>query len=177
MAYAQWLEDRKDVRGEFLKLQIKLKTPRLSAAEKRKAKKRLEALEQEIDREWLKKVTVVPAVKCDRDWASWNSLETLNEHKLGRNRKVPVDAIVVSKSKEWVHDAEVVRKNLKPNDFNEVFLRVIGNRITVKLNGVITVDKKVDGLPKSGLIGFELHHGKGKTAQLFIRDVQFKAVN
>ena len=33
LAYAQWLEDRKDVRGEFLKLQIKLKTPRLSAAE------------------------------------------------------------------------------------------------------------------------------------------------
>ena len=107
LAYAQWLEDRKDVRGEFLKLQIKLKTPRLSAAEKRKAKKRLEALEQEIDREWSKKVTVVPAVKCDRDWVSWISLETLNEHKLGRNRKVPVDAIVVSKSKEWVHDAEV----------------------------------------------------------------------
>jgi hypothetical protein len=69
-------------------------------------------------------------------------------------------------------DKDVVAKALKGGDFNELHVRCVGRRVTIKLNGVTTVDKDFPELPARGVIGWDLHRGKG--FEVVIKDIEFK---
>ena len=69
-------------------------------------------------------------------------------------------------------DAAVVAKALKPDKFNEIYVRCVGKRVTIKLNGATTVDREFDGLPPKGIIGLQLHGGEGQAVEF--KDIQIK---
>lgn len=67
----------------------------------------------------------------------------------------------------------IVARVLKPEDFNDFVIRCVGTRVTITLNGQLTVDGNVENMPARGLIGFQLHRPKGSEFQVFIRDLIF----
>lgn len=71
-----------------------------------------------------------------------------------------------------VADKALVSAALKPGEFNELWVRCVGQRVIIKLNGRVTVDKEFPGLPARGIIGWQLHSGKG--FDVVIKDVEFK---
>jgi hypothetical protein len=64
-------------------------------------------------------------------------------------------------------DFEKVKIKLKPNDYNDYFIRVVGKKVTIKVNDVTTVDREFDNLPAEGIIALQLHQG-------MIMDVTFR---
>jgi hypothetical protein len=55
-------------------------------------------------------------------------------------------------------DPAVVKKALKPTDFNDYYIKCVGKHVTIKLNGETTVDGDFK-MPEDGLIGLQLHGG------------------
>jgi len=68
-------------------------------------------------------------------------------------------------------DPAVVRKSLKPNDWNEYTVRCEGRRIRTWINDVPMIDyTEADGaIPRHGLIGLQIHGG-GK-AEVSYKDI------
>lgn len=58
-------------------------------------------------------------------------------------------------------DPEVVKKALKPNDWNDYRIRCEGKRIQLWINGKQTVDytEKDEGIDERGIIGLQIHGG------------------
>jgi len=56
-------------------------------------------------------------------------------------------------------------------DWNEFVIKAEGDRITLEINGIKTVDVHHDG-PKTGLVGFQLHGGTPTT--VMFRDIKIK---
>ncbi len=56
---------------------------------------------------------------------------------------------------------EVLKRILKPNDWNDYAIRCEGNRIRLWLNGTLTIDytEYDTSLPQKGLIGLQIHGG------------------
>ena len=52
-----------------------------------------------------------------------------------------------------------VNKLLKKDDFNDYSIKVVGKKVTIKVNGVVTVDQEFEKLPDEGSIAFQLHAG------------------
>ena len=48
-------------------------------------------------------------------------------------------------------DPEVVKKVLKPGEFNDYYIKAVGKHVTIKLNGATTVDADFDNLPAPAL--------------------------
>ena len=69
-------------------------------------------------------------------------------------------------------DPAAVAKALKPDKFNEIHIRCVGNRVTIKLNGVTTVDREFAGLPATGIIGLQLHGGDAQAVEF--RNLEIK---
>ena len=69
-------------------------------------------------------------------------------------------------------DKAIVNKALKADDFNELQVRCIGQRVIIKLNGKVTVDKVFPKLPSRGIIAWQLHKGLG--FEVVIKDIEFK---
>lgn len=67
--------------------------------------------------------------------------------------------------------AEIIRRIVKPNDWNEYVIRCEGKRIRLWLNRVLTVDytEPDDSIPLAGKIGLQVHGG-GKTEAAY-RDI------
>jgi hypothetical protein len=68
-------------------------------------------------------------------------------------------------------DEDVVRKAVKPGEWNDYEIRADGRRVILKINGVQTVDytEPDESIPQFGLIGLQIHGGgKGK---VFFRDI------
>jgi uncharacterized protein (TIGR03067 family) len=76
-------------------------------------------------------------------------------------------------------------KLVKAVDFNDYYIRCLGNRVTVHVNGALTVDAMLDErfrsdfktnpMPKSGFLGFEVRGGKEVAfRQLGIRELPRK---
>jgi hypothetical protein len=55
--------------------------------------------------------------------------------------------------------ADVVKKALKPDDFNDYSIRCVGKHVTIKLNGETTVDDDFEKMSDEGIIAFQLHQG------------------
>jgi putative heme-binding domain-containing protein len=69
--------------------------------------------------------------------------------------------------------AEVVRKVLKPADFNDYSVTCVGKHVTIKLNGQTTVDADFPELPDEGIIAWQLHAGF-KNMEVIFKNIQFK---
>jgi hypothetical protein len=66
-----------------------------------------------------------------------------------------------------------VKKTLKPNDFNDYHIKVVGKHVTIKLNGETTVDEDFAKLPDDGKIGWQLHAGF-PFMEVTFKDIHFK---
>lgn len=55
--------------------------------------------------------------------------------------------------------ADKVQALLKPGEFNDYAIRVVGNHITTRLNGEVLVNRAFPLLPDQGLIAWQLHAG------------------
>lgn len=64
------------------------------------------------------------------------------------------------------------QKAIKAKDFNDYSIKVVGKKVTIKVNGVTTVDKEFAKLPAEGIIAFQLHAGPGM--EVTFKDVKFK---
>jgi hypothetical protein len=64
-----------------------------------------------------------------------------------------------------------VNKVLKKDDFNDYSIKVVGKKVTIKLNGLVTVDQEFDKLPDEGIIAFQLH--AGAPMQVTFKDIKF----
>ncbi len=69
-------------------------------------------------------------------------------------------------------DPEVIKKALKPQDWNDYEVRAEGRRIVLKLNGLTTVDytETDEKIPQQGYIAVQIHGG-GKTV-VYFKDIQ-----
>jgi hypothetical protein len=66
----------------------------------------------------------------------------------------------------------VVAPRLKPEGFNDYYIKCVGKRVTIKLNGHATVDEEFAQLPAEGIIAWQLHGGQPMTVTF--RDIVFK---
>jgi len=67
---------------------------------------------------------------------------------------------------------DVVKQALKPADFNDYSIRVVGKHATIKLNGATTVDDDFPKMPDEGIIAWQLH--QGAPMEVTFRHIQFK---
>jgi hypothetical protein len=85
----------------------------------------------------------------------WGSL--YGEHFGGMMKQAPPD---------------VVKKALKPADFNDYSIRCVGKHVTIKLNGETTVDDDFEKMPDEGIIAFQLHAGF-PSMEVTFQDIKF----
>ncbi|HKB38719.1 MAG TPA: family 16 glycoside hydrolase, partial [Gemmataceae bacterium] len=64
------------------------------------------------------------------------------------------------------------QKTVKQDDFNDYSIKVVGKKVTIKVNGETTVDKEFDKLPAEGVIAFQLH--AGGPMEVTYKDIKFK---
>jgi hypothetical protein len=69
-------------------------------------------------------------------------------------------------------DAELVKKVLKKDDFNDYHIRCVGKHVTIKLNGQTTVDGDFEKMPAEGIIAWQLH--SGPPMEVTFRNIDFK---
>ncbi len=67
---------------------------------------------------------------------------------------------------------EVVKKALKPADFNDYYIKAVGKHVIIKLNGETTVDDDFPKMPDDGQIGWQLH--EGHVMEVTFRNIEFK---
>ncbi len=73
-------------------------------------------------------------------------------------------------------DWNAVEKVLKPNDFNDYAIRVVGKHVTIRFNGVATVDDDFPHMPDQGRIAWQMHSGF-KDMEVTFRNIQFKELS
>jgi hypothetical protein len=66
------------------------------------------------------------------------------------------------------------QKKVKAKDFNDYYIKVVGKRVTIKLNGVTTVDQEFPVMKDEGIIAWQLHGG-GPMVVTF-KDIVFKEI-
>lgn len=73
-------------------------------------------------------------------------------------------------------DSMLIKKTLKPNDWNDYEVSAINRRIRLKLNGKLTIDytEKDENIPQTGIIGLQIHGG-GKAEAAF-KDITIQAL-
>jgi hypothetical protein len=69
-------------------------------------------------------------------------------------------------------DPKLVSKVLKKDDFNDYYIKCVGDHVTIKLNGETTVDGDFPKMPKDGIIAWQLH--AGGPMEVTFRNIQFK---
>jgi len=93
--------------------------------------------------------------QCDIGEAYWGSL--YGENFGGMMKQAPAD---------------IVKKALKPAEFNDYYIKCVGKHITIKLNGETTVDDDFPKAPDEGNIGLQLHGGH--VMEVTFKNIQFK---
>jgi hypothetical protein len=68
-------------------------------------------------------------------------------------------------------DAKLVKEVLKPDDFNDYYIKCVGKHVTIKLNGKTTVDEDFAKLPDDGIIALQLH--AGAPMEVVFKDFKF----
>ena len=102
-----------------------------------------------------KKVFAVTGPQCDIGDVYWGSL--YGEHFGGMMKQAPTD---------------LVKKVLKPADFNDYYIRCVGKKVTIKLNGEVTVDGEFPKMPAEGIIAWQLH--SGGPMEVIFRSIRFR---
>ena len=93
--------------------------------------------------------------QCDMGDVYWGSL--YGEHFGGMMKQAPADK---------------VNKVLKKDDFNDYSVKCVGKHVTIKVNGVTTVDEDFDKMPEEGIIAWQLH--QGKPMEVVFKNIRFK---
>jgi len=97
----------------------------------------------------------VAGPQCDIGQVYWGSL--YGEHFGGMMKQAPT---------------ELVKKILKEKEFNDYYIKVVGDHVTIKLNGETTVDGDFPKMPKEGIIAWQLH--AGVPMEVTFKKIQFK---
>jgi hypothetical protein len=84
----------------------------------------------------------VKGPQCDIGDGFWGSL--YGEHFGGMMKAAP---------------EKVLKEVLKPDDFNDYYIKCVGKHVTIKLNGKTTVDDDFEKMPETGIIAWQLHAG------------------
>lgn len=100
----------------------------------------------------------VAGPQCDVGQIYWGSL--YGEHFGGMMKQAPTD---------------LVKKVLKPADFNDYSIRAVGNHVTIKLNGETTVDGDFPKMPADGIIAWQLH--AGGPMEVTFKNIRFRALS
>ena len=61
---------------------------------------------------------------------------------------------------------------VKPDDFNDYSIKVVGKKVTIKVNDIVAVDQEFEKLPDEGIIAFQLHAGGPMEANF--KNIKFK---
>ncbi|MFO0844328.1 MAG: family 16 glycoside hydrolase [Gemmataceae bacterium] len=61
---------------------------------------------------------------------------------------------------------------VKKGEFNDYEIRVVGKKVTIKVNGVTSIDEEFAKLPDEGIIAFQLHQPGPMVATY--KDIVFK---
>ena len=69
-------------------------------------------------------------------------------------------------------DADVVKRVLKQDDFNDYYIKCVGKHVTIKLNGATTVDDDFPKMEAEGIIAWQLH--AGGPMEVTFRNIQFR---
>ena len=72
-------------------------------------------------------------------------------------------------------DSTAVNRVLKKDDFNDYAIRCVGKHVTIKINGVTTVDGDFPKMPAEGIIAWQLH--TGPPMEVAFRNIKFKELN
>jgi hypothetical protein len=102
----------------------------------------------------------VAGPQADMGDVYWGSL--YGEHDPGRMMKAA--------------PADIVKRVLKPADFNDYSVRCTGKHVSIKLNGETTVDDDFPEMPDEGIIAWQLHAGYPNMEVTF-RNIEFKELN
>lgn len=106
----------------------------------------------------------VEGPQCDIAVPYWASL--FGEHFYG---KKPGDHQLMSAAPK-----EVVDRVLKKADFNDYFVRCVGKRVVIRLNGATTVDGEFVKMLDEGIIAWQIH--SGPPMEVTFKDIQFKEI-
>jgi hypothetical protein len=63
--------------------------------------------------------------------------------------------------------------NVKPDDFNDYSIKVVGKKVTIVINGVTSVDDEFAILPDEGVIALQIHAGF-PTMEVTFKGIKFK---
>jgi hypothetical protein len=67
---------------------------------------------------------------------------------------------------------DLVKKVVKPDDFNDYSIKCVGKHVTIKINGETMVDGDFPKMADKGIIAWQLHAGF-KSMEVTFKDVQF----
>jgi hypothetical protein len=69
-------------------------------------------------------------------------------------------------------DPKLVKKVLKPKDFNDYYIKCVGKHVTIKLNGETTVDDDFPRMTDEGIIAWQLHGDH--VMEVTFKNIKFK---
>jgi hypothetical protein len=104
-----------------------------------------------------KEKLAVKGPQCDMGQIYWGSL--YGEHFGGMMQQA---------------DANLVKRVLRTQEFNDYSIRCVGKHVTIKLNGEATVDKAFEKMPDRGIIAFQIHGGG--PMEVTFKDIVFKEI-
>ncbi len=64
-----------------------------------------------------------------------------------------------------------VQKAVKAKDFNDYYIKCVGKHVTIKINGVTSIDEDFAKMPEDGIIAFQLHGGG--SMEVTFKDIKF----
>src|SRR4051812_26273144 len=102
-----------------------------------------------------KKRFAVHGPQCDIGAGYWGSL--YGEGFGGMMKQAPKDS----------------QKAVKAKDFNDYYIKCVGKKVTIRINGETTVDEEFKKMPEEGIIAFQLHAGF-KSMEVTFKDIVFK---
>jgi 3-keto-disaccharide hydrolase len=97
----------------------------------------------------------VKGPQCDMGDVYWGSL--YGERFGGMMKQAPAD---------------LVKKVLKKDSFNDYYIKCVGKHVTIKLNGETTVDDDFEKMQDEGIIAWQLH--AGQPMEVVFRNIEFK---
>lgn len=95
--------------------------------------------------------------QCDIGAGYWGDL--YGEHMGGLMQKAPQDK---------------VQSAVKPAEFNDYFIRCVGKRVAIAINGTTMVDGEFPAMADEGVIGFQIH--SGGPMEVVFRKIEFKEI-
>ena len=70
---------------------------------------------------------------------------------------------------------ELVKRVVKQDDFNDYYIKCVGNHVTIKVSDETTVDGDFK-MPEEGIIAWQLHAGF-KSMEVTFKNIKFKELN